>query len=641
MEMKHPIDSLMVTAMNSIKEMIDVNTIIGDPIQALNNTVIIPISKVGFGFAAGGCEFNDETVNSYNRKEKEENINYRLPFGGGSGAGVNITPVAFLIVQNDSVKLLEATHSSVLDKLVEYVPDAIEKINQLFNKKLDNEKKEEYEEYDDYDDESYRDEELLEEAEKEKTANKMFNILNIYETFDKKNKKKHEDRKSGELDEKTKEKQQQAKIEEEKYDHLLNSMQAQTLIKAVEKYGKDEEDRKEIDAIPIELPKEKSDLDKIAEYAMSRNIDSVNIKDFSTHDIEVYVREQCDIMEEAATHVENAKAEYEAVTEEYNDIQIMEEAPTQIRDKILSCAETIDNMMVDRRILKSTEHKLSNAAYRRMEAVENEMPGGIKLLKASEDYYDTVKRDLRILEAEQLNLRTDADVLVTRQIKIRRLAKTAIFALAAVFAVFLISMTLVQNDSDTALFIGISLFAAILAVGMFALLKVTERNVIITEIKLNKATALLNKVKIKFINAANTLDYEYTKFGVKSSYELDKKYRLYEEMKKEQIRMLDMTSSLNSAENELENMLKNLGLYSPHIWLGRVRAIINPKEMVEVRHEINTRRYKLRQQIEYNEKRIDEAKENIKKITLSNPAHSDGAMRVIEMYEKRHSRVAK
>lgn len=112
-------------------------------------------------------------------------------------------------------------------------------------------------------------------------------------------------------------------------------------------------------------------------------------------------------------------------------------------------------------------------------------------------------------------------------------------------------------------------------------------------------------------------------------------------MKKEQIRMLDMTSSLNSAENELENMLKNLGLYSPHIWLGRVRAIINPKEMVEVRHEINTRRYKLRQQIEYNEKRIDEAKENIKKITLSNPEHSDGVMRVIEMYEKRHSRVAK
>ena len=86
--------------------------------------------------------------------------------------------------------------------------------------------------YDDYDDESYRDEELLEEAEKEKTANKMFNILNIYETFDKKNKKKHEDRKSGELDEKTKEKQQQAKIEEEKYDHLAGGRRYMMLNRA-------------------------------------------------------------------------------------------------------------------------------------------------------------------------------------------------------------------------------------------------------------------------------------------------------------------------------------------------------------------------------------------------------------------------
>lgn len=149
MEEKHPIEGLMVTAMNSIKQMIDVNTIIGDPIKALDNTVIIPISKVGFGFAAGGSEFNGETVNVYNRKEKEENIKYRLPFGGGSGAGVNITPIAFLIVQNDNVKLLEATHSSVLDKLVEYVPDAIEKVNQLIKKKIDKDD----DEYFDYNDE--------------------------------------------------------------------------------------------------------------------------------------------------------------------------------------------------------------------------------------------------------------------------------------------------------------------------------------------------------------------------------------------------------------------------------------------------------------------------------------------------------
>lgn len=137
MEENHPIEELMVTAMNSIKEMIDANTIVGEPIKALNNTVIIPISKLGFGFAAGGSEFNDETVNSYNRRAREENIKYRLPFGGGSGAGVNITPVAFLIVQNDNVKLLEASHSSVLDKLVEYIPDTIDKINGIIKRRMD------------------------------------------------------------------------------------------------------------------------------------------------------------------------------------------------------------------------------------------------------------------------------------------------------------------------------------------------------------------------------------------------------------------------------------------------------------------------------------------------------------------------
>lgn len=158
MEEQHPIEGLMVTAMNSIKDMIDVNTIIGDPINALNNTVIIPISKVSFGFAAGGSEFNDETVNSYNRKEKEENIKYKLPFGGGSGAGVNIVPVAFLIVQNDSVKILEATHGTVLDKIAEYIPDAIEKINQLFNKKIEKDIKEDEEDDDEdmeWDDDEY------------------------------------------------------------------------------------------------------------------------------------------------------------------------------------------------------------------------------------------------------------------------------------------------------------------------------------------------------------------------------------------------------------------------------------------------------------------------------------------------------
>ena len=81
---EHPIEGLMHTAMDSIKDMIDVNTIIGEPIETSNNTLIIPISKVTFGFAAGGSEFNGETIDEYTKRDKEEEIQYRLPFGGGS-----------------------------------------------------------------------------------------------------------------------------------------------------------------------------------------------------------------------------------------------------------------------------------------------------------------------------------------------------------------------------------------------------------------------------------------------------------------------------------------------------------------------------------------------------------------------------
>lgn len=133
-EQQHPIEGLMVTAMNSIQDMIDVNTIIGEPIETSNNIVIIPISKVSFGFAAGGSEFKGETVDEYTKKDKEEAIQYRLPFGGGSGAGVTINPIAFLVIQPNNVKLMPVNHSSSLDKLLDYMPDLMEKANNMMNK---------------------------------------------------------------------------------------------------------------------------------------------------------------------------------------------------------------------------------------------------------------------------------------------------------------------------------------------------------------------------------------------------------------------------------------------------------------------------------------------------------------------------
>ena len=133
---EHPIEVLMETAMNSIKDMVDVNTIIGDPIETATGTVIIPISKVSFGFAAGGSEFKGETIDEYKRKDKEEEVQYRLPFGGGSGAGISINPVAFVLVQKDSIKVVPIEHSSAIDRLIDYVPEFMDKTKMPNNENI-------------------------------------------------------------------------------------------------------------------------------------------------------------------------------------------------------------------------------------------------------------------------------------------------------------------------------------------------------------------------------------------------------------------------------------------------------------------------------------------------------------------------
>ena len=133
---EHPIEGLMLTAMSSIQDMVDVNTIIGEPIETQVGITIIPISKVCFGFAAGGSEFSGETLKEYNKKDKDEEIQYKLPFGGGAGAGVSINPVAFLVVQEGNVKLMPVDHDSCLDRILDYVPDLMQKMSEMFNKSI-------------------------------------------------------------------------------------------------------------------------------------------------------------------------------------------------------------------------------------------------------------------------------------------------------------------------------------------------------------------------------------------------------------------------------------------------------------------------------------------------------------------------
>ncbi|MBQ6794942.1 MAG: GerW family sporulation protein [Clostridia bacterium] len=127
----HPINELMTNVMSNLKQMVDVNTIVGSPVETADGTTIIPVSKVGFGFAAGGSDF------SAAKAEADAH------FGGGSGAGVSIAPIGFLVVSKDQIRMIPVTSTnSAVDKLVDYIPTAINKVNNLIEKHKDSKEEE-------------------------------------------------------------------------------------------------------------------------------------------------------------------------------------------------------------------------------------------------------------------------------------------------------------------------------------------------------------------------------------------------------------------------------------------------------------------------------------------------------------------
>ncbi|MBM7623556.1 GerW family sporulation protein [Sporohalobacter salinus] len=120
----HPIESIMDTTMENIKSMVDVNTIVGDPVETVEGSVIIPISKVSFGFAAGGSEYNRK--NQKDEKNKDGNA-----FGGGTGAGVMLQPIAFLVVGQDQVRLMSVNDNNGIGKLINAAPELMKELKSI------------------------------------------------------------------------------------------------------------------------------------------------------------------------------------------------------------------------------------------------------------------------------------------------------------------------------------------------------------------------------------------------------------------------------------------------------------------------------------------------------------------------------
>lgn len=125
--MNHPLSDMMTNSMSKIRDMIDVNTVVGDPITTPGGVTIIPVTKVSIGYGGGGSDF----------AMKNMPANRDNSFGGGAGAGIKITPVAFLVIRGENVRMLPVAEpaSTSVDRLIELLPDLLEKGEAYFAEK--------------------------------------------------------------------------------------------------------------------------------------------------------------------------------------------------------------------------------------------------------------------------------------------------------------------------------------------------------------------------------------------------------------------------------------------------------------------------------------------------------------------------
>ena len=115
---KHPIEGIMTTTLESIRDMIDVNTVVGEPIATADGSTVVPISRVSFGFVAGGGEY----PGAENRPTSQQDD---APFAGGTGAGVTVQPLGFLVTGPDAVRLLPAQCYQPIDRVIELIPQMV------------------------------------------------------------------------------------------------------------------------------------------------------------------------------------------------------------------------------------------------------------------------------------------------------------------------------------------------------------------------------------------------------------------------------------------------------------------------------------------------------------------------------------
>lgn len=314
--------------------------------------------------------------------------------------------------------------------------------------------------------------------------------------------------------------------------------------------------------------------------------------------IRKHVISLCEQMIDISRELDDVRQEYDRVTAYLNDIQIVEELGGDLRKQLEEVATQITKLINVRNEYLNAEQKISDDTFNQMEEMEAELPDIIRRLQGNEKDLEIVKRDLNYLASEKIEWNVTRHEREEELMQLRKLSVTLLFSFGGIaILVLLLSITF---QWELLPIIIVALLATLAASYVILRMQECNKDIKQSEVNQNYIISLENRIKIKYVNAKNAVDYTCNRFHVNNAKELTYNYEQYIEICKERERFKQTNEELEYFKNKLVQILRKLNLYDARIWLNYANAIIDPKEMVELKHELFSRRKFLRGRIDYN-----------------------------------------
>lgn len=354
--------------------------------------------------------------------------------------------------------------------------------------------------------------------------------------------------------------------------------------------------------------------------------ESVNMQD--KEERSRYIDNCLEQMEDASRELDQLAEEYNLVTAHLTDMEEIEALPKEEREKLRLQAQKIVELSQSRENYLSRKDRMRESDYNRMRRMENEVQEGYRKLKDAEDYQSLIRQDLQRLDRERSSCQFQQKQWRTTVENTRGMAIICLVAVA--LCLIMLAVLQLGFGMDTQIGYLITAGAAAIAITLiYAKHLDAKAEVKRTSKMLNRLILLQNKVKIRYINNTNLLEYLRLKYEVDSSEELNNLWNQYAREKEER-------EALELAEDDLafynKEMLRTLYQYQlqiPDIWPGQAVALVDNREMVEIRHGLVQQRQSLRKRMEYNQELAENAKRIIKEVAHDYPQDADEILKKV------------